>query len=275
DNSPRIHKNDGYESQRSGNVAGARETVEQADWKDDTDNESDDQELEAHYMYMAKVQEVSPDAVDSGPIFDTKPEQKGDRVMHNNSQGKKKKVEEHRRSVKLSKNKTSVTASNDSLNAKTFNVKSVSMFTPSGYIWKPKSGKENVNSNLVEIVLFIINSGGSKHMTGNLKLLINFVENGGASAWLAARWWWSLVAIVAAAAAAGVAIGVEWQRRWVVGDLGSGGVWGMTSDRSEGGEYFGVRRKSPPEKFFGDDDVVAGGGGRLASGWWLAAGGRE
>nr|GFB65147.1 hypothetical protein [Tanacetum cinerariifolium] len=27
-------------------------------------------------MYMAKVQEVSPDAVDSGPIFDTKPEQK-------------------------------------------------------------------------------------------------------------------------------------------------------------------------------------------------------
>nr|GEZ02913.1 hypothetical protein [Tanacetum cinerariifolium] len=27
-------------------------------------------------MYMAKVQEVSPDAVDSGPIFDTEPEQK-------------------------------------------------------------------------------------------------------------------------------------------------------------------------------------------------------
>nr|GEZ25201.1 hypothetical protein [Tanacetum cinerariifolium] len=27
DNSPQIHKNAGYESQRSGNVAGARETV--------------------------------------------------------------------------------------------------------------------------------------------------------------------------------------------------------------------------------------------------------
>nr|GFD43095.1 hypothetical protein [Tanacetum cinerariifolium] len=39
---------------------------------------SDDQELEAHYMYMAKVQEVSPDAVDYGPIFDTDPEQKND-----------------------------------------------------------------------------------------------------------------------------------------------------------------------------------------------------
>nr|GEY11688.1 retrovirus-related Pol polyprotein from transposon TNT 1-94 [Tanacetum cinerariifolium] len=49
-------------------------------------------------------------------------------------------------------------------------------FTPSGYTWKPKSGKENVNPNLVEIVLFIVDPGCSKHMTGNLKLLINFVE---------------------------------------------------------------------------------------------------
>nr|GFA72266.1 retrovirus-related Pol polyprotein from transposon TNT 1-94 [Tanacetum cinerariifolium] len=49
-------------------------------------------------------------------------------------------------------------------------------FTPSGYKWKPKSGKENVNPNLIEIVLFIVDSWCSKHMTGNLKLLINFVE---------------------------------------------------------------------------------------------------
>nr|GFA97225.1 integrase, catalytic region, zinc finger, CCHC-type, peptidase aspartic, catalytic [Tanacetum cinerariifolium] len=49
-------------------------------------------------------------------------------------------------------------------------------FTPLGYKWKPKSGKENVNPNLVEIILFIVDSGCSKHMTGNLKLLINFVE---------------------------------------------------------------------------------------------------
>nr|GFB39681.1 hypothetical protein [Tanacetum cinerariifolium] len=50
--------------------------AEQADWKDDTDDESDDQELKAHYMYMAKLQQVSIDAVDSGPIFDKEPEQK-------------------------------------------------------------------------------------------------------------------------------------------------------------------------------------------------------
>nr|GEZ45673.1 uncharacterized mitochondrial protein AtMg00810-like [Tanacetum cinerariifolium] len=42
--------------------------------------------------------------------------------MLNNSQGKKQKVEDHRRNAKFSKNKTSVTACNDSLKAKTSNV---------------------------------------------------------------------------------------------------------------------------------------------------------
>nr|GEY75283.1 hypothetical protein [Tanacetum cinerariifolium] len=197
-----------------------------------------------------------------------KSNQKEDRVLLNNSQGKKQEVEDHRRIAKFSKNKMSVTACNDSLKAKTSNVtfvcatcgtcvlndkhdmcvlKSVAKplrkpvvlesnqkprnstrkiykhiseasswwylkFTPSGYKWKPKSGKENVNSNvsmplgnasrtanvmdpmtyrrstvsntplllillqLVEIVLFIVDSGCSKHMMGNLKLLINFME---------------------------------------------------------------------------------------------------
>nr|GFA03177.1 integrase, catalytic region, zinc finger, CCHC-type, peptidase aspartic, catalytic [Tanacetum cinerariifolium] len=129
-----------------------------------------------------------------------------DRDMHNNSQGKKQEVEDQRRNVKLSKNKTFVTACNDSLKANTLKVNVVSAmcdkyvlndkhdmklyervskacswwypkFPPSGYKWKPKSGKENANPNLVEIVLFIVDSGCSKHMMGNLKLLINFVEN--------------------------------------------------------------------------------------------------
>nr|GEX22248.1 retrovirus-related Pol polyprotein from transposon TNT 1-94 [Tanacetum cinerariifolium] len=185
--------------------------------------------------------------------------------MLNNSQGKKQDVEDHHRNIKFSKNKTYVTACNNSLKAKTLNVnfvcatygkcvlnekrdmcvlKSVNgsrtkmhiampvstrepkctvkqsvakpfkktialesnqkprtitrklykhvskacswwylKFTPSGYKWKPKSEKENVNLNvsmplgtLVMIVLFIVDSRCSKHMTGNLILLINFVE---------------------------------------------------------------------------------------------------
>ncbi|GKC49107.1 hypothetical protein Tco_1071852 [Tanacetum coccineum] len=54
--------------------AGIQLSAEQADWRDDTDHEPEDQELEAHYLYMVKIQEVTPDAADnSGPIFDTKP----------------------------------------------------------------------------------------------------------------------------------------------------------------------------------------------------------
>nr|GEX72085.1 retrovirus-related Pol polyprotein from transposon TNT 1-94 [Tanacetum cinerariifolium] len=140
DNSPRINRSDGYENQRIGNIAGARETVgstvvqksriqcynckefghatresqkskrakdaayhrekmilckqeeagiqlnaEQADWRDDTDDdELEDQELEAHYMYMAQLQDVSPDAADSGPIFDDEPLQKVSNDDHYN-----------------------------------------------------------------------------------------------------------------------------------------------------------------------------------------------
>nr|GEV65441.1 retrovirus-related Pol polyprotein from transposon TNT 1-94 [Tanacetum cinerariifolium] len=173
---------------------------------------------------------VIPTTSVSRPQLKSNPQ--GDRVLRSNSRGKKLEVEEHRRNVKFLKNKISVTACNDSLNAKTVNVKSVSAmcakcvmidkhdlcvpksvakplkktvasesnkkprnnvrklherfgkiykwsyikFTPSGYIWKPKSTQGNVNPNLIEIVLFIVDSGCSKHMTGNLKLLINFVE---------------------------------------------------------------------------------------------------
>nr|GEY47258.1 integrase, catalytic region, zinc finger, CCHC-type, peptidase aspartic, catalytic [Tanacetum cinerariifolium] len=183
-----------------------------------------------------------------------------DRVMLNNSQGKKQEAEDPCRNVKFSKNDASVTACNDSLNAKISNVNFVCAtcgkcmlkdkhdmcvlktldgmksrskmpmvvpvstrkpkhtvnqsvtkplrktvasesnqkprnttrklyeriskacnwwyprFTPSGYNWKPKSKIGNVKLNLVKIILFVIDSGCSKHMPGNLKLLINFVE---------------------------------------------------------------------------------------------------
>nr|GFB37821.1 integrase, catalytic region, zinc finger, CCHC-type, peptidase aspartic, catalytic [Tanacetum cinerariifolium] len=146
-----------------------------------------------------------------------------DRVMLNNSKGKKKEVEDQRRNVKLSKNKMSVTACNDSFNAKTLNVNFVcatcgkcvlnakhnmcvlksrngvnsrtkmpidvpvstrepirtvkkSVAKPIRKIVDSESNQKPRNITLVEIVLFIVDSGCSKHMTGNLKLLINFVE---------------------------------------------------------------------------------------------------
>ncbi|GJW00210.1 hypothetical protein Tco_1555461 [Tanacetum coccineum] len=66
DNTPRINRGTGYDNQRTFNDAGARQNVEEAriqlsakqvDWRDDTDDEPDNQELEAHYMFMAKIQE--------------------------------------------------------------------------------------------------------------------------------------------------------------------------------------------------------------------------
>ncbi|GJX54956.1 hypothetical protein Tco_0284853 [Tanacetum coccineum] len=49
--------------------------------KDDTDDESKEQKRnwKAHYMYLAQLQEVTPDSVDtSGPIFDDEPMHKDD-----------------------------------------------------------------------------------------------------------------------------------------------------------------------------------------------------
>nr|GFD41583.1 hypothetical protein [Tanacetum cinerariifolium] len=42
DNSPRIHRNDGYESQRSGNVAKARETVEDMNYDSEQIDQNDE-----------------------------------------------------------------------------------------------------------------------------------------------------------------------------------------------------------------------------------------
>ncbi|GKC58768.1 retrovirus-related pol polyprotein from transposon TNT 1-94, partial [Tanacetum coccineum] len=121
-----------------------------------------------------------------------------DRVMHNNSQGKKQQIEDYHRNFKFSNNKTSVTACNDSLNAKTSNVNFVCVtcgkcVLNDNYDMCVLHYINDVNSRtkmpmavpistrkpirtLVEIILFIVDSGCSKHMTGNLKLLSNFVE---------------------------------------------------------------------------------------------------
>ncbi|GKF60312.1 hypothetical protein Tco_0177098 [Tanacetum coccineum] len=51
---------------------------------------------------------------------------------------------------------------------------------PSGYKWVSKTKMKWVHKvrkeDIVQLILFIVDSGCTKHMTGNLKLLCNFVE---------------------------------------------------------------------------------------------------
>nr|GEW61588.1 hypothetical protein [Tanacetum cinerariifolium] len=42
--------------------------------------------------------------------------------------------------------------------------------------WVPKAKNDQVQKRIVQLILFIVDSGCMKHMTGNLKLLCNFVE---------------------------------------------------------------------------------------------------
>nr|GEV02248.1 hypothetical protein [Tanacetum cinerariifolium] len=86
DNSPRINRNAGYESQRSGNVAGARETVGSTVVQKSRiqcynckehghvarESQKPKREKDAAY-YREKMLLYD---VDSGPIFDTEPEKK-------------------------------------------------------------------------------------------------------------------------------------------------------------------------------------------------------
>ncbi|GJR63160.1 hypothetical protein Tco_1505322 [Tanacetum coccineum] len=114
-----------------------------------------------------------------------------DRVMSNNSQGKKQEVEDHRRKFKFSNNKTSVTACNESFKCSDLNVNLYNQWLS----FSTSEPKHNVNQSvatsskktvatdstvkksrnitrklyeqLAEIILFIVDSGCSKHMTGN------------------------------------------------------------------------------------------------------------
>nr|GEX95307.1 retrovirus-related Pol polyprotein from transposon TNT 1-94 [Tanacetum cinerariifolium] len=221
----------------------ARETVGstvQADWRDDTDDELEDQELEAHYMYIAQLQEVSPDAADSGPIFDAEPLQKSEaELARRNSMEYASKMEiecaQKEAHIKLYKTREDKELDKvialekkvkvlDNIVYKTgqsvqtmnmLNNKCRMSFAKPEFLKKAQRANPRLLSQistgnsetlflneidrlsreyyfadhmnailgvytkldeLVEIVLFIVDSGCSKHMTENINLLINFVE---------------------------------------------------------------------------------------------------
>nr|GFA14117.1 integrase, catalytic region, zinc finger, CCHC-type, peptidase aspartic, catalytic [Tanacetum cinerariifolium] len=101
-----------------------------------------------------------------------KSNQSRDKVLPNNSQVKVKKtqVEVHPRIPSVSNKMKSVTACKDRLNSRTLIANAVCA-TCNKYL---------VDSNhfacIVQLILFIVDSGCMKHMMGNLKLLCNFVE---------------------------------------------------------------------------------------------------
>ncbi|GKA45951.1 retrovirus-related pol polyprotein from transposon TNT 1-94 [Tanacetum coccineum] len=213
DTSPR-YKNDNktgqFGNQRAVNVAGARETIggqvmqqsriqcfnykefghyakecRKPKWVKDstyhkeryTDEEIDEQELEAHYGYMARSQEYS------GP----------------KSQANKSVATYRKKTVASESTITNSKSYYRMLYEKTNKAWKwwIEQQCPSGYKWVPKTKKkwvpkvrnENLQkrvsfaidnasriTNIVQLILFIVDSGCTKHMTGNLSLLCNFVE---------------------------------------------------------------------------------------------------
>nr|GEU76643.1 integrase, catalytic region, zinc finger, CCHC-type, peptidase aspartic, catalytic [Tanacetum cinerariifolium] len=111
-----------------------------------------------------------------------------DKVVQNNSQKKykKTKVEDHLRIPSISNKKKSETACNDSLKSRTLNVNVVcatggKCLVDSDHFACVTKILNDVNArtkkpNIGQLILFIADSGCTKHMTGNLKLLCNFVE---------------------------------------------------------------------------------------------------
>nr|GEV36821.1 hypothetical protein [Tanacetum cinerariifolium] len=115
--------------------------------------------------------------------------QSRDKVLSNNSQLKVKKtqVEVHPMIPSVSNKMKSVTACKDSLNSRTLNANAVcatcnKCLVDSNHFACVTKMLNDVNARtkkskvIVQLILLIVDYGCTKHMTGNLKLLCNFVE---------------------------------------------------------------------------------------------------
>ncbi|GJX07330.1 retrovirus-related pol polyprotein from transposon TNT 1-94 [Tanacetum coccineum] len=151
--------------------------AEQADWLEDTDEEIDEQELEAHYSYMAKIQEVSPEETSSTsqPLEQVQNHDEND--VFANMRRHSEQPESINDTYVLEKDDSNVIP--DSSNICT-NDNQVYTWTQKALktkkIWMPPRLGKDENQQIVQLILFIVDSGCTKHMTGNLKLLCNFVE---------------------------------------------------------------------------------------------------
>nr|GEU40959.1 hypothetical protein [Tanacetum cinerariifolium] len=117
-----------------------------------------------------------------------KSNQSKDKVLPNNSQVKAKKtqVEVHPRIPSVSNKKKFVTACKDNFNSRTLNANAVcatcnKRLVDSNHFACVTKMLNDVHArtkkpNIVQLILFIVDSGCTKHMTGNLKLLCNCVE---------------------------------------------------------------------------------------------------
>ncbi|GJU20441.1 retrovirus-related pol polyprotein from transposon TNT 1-94 [Tanacetum coccineum] len=197
------------------------------DRSDDANDEPEDRELEAHYLYMAKIQEVTPDVADnSGPVFDAEPLQnlveiilfifdsrnrgkvivksplpiydqeptmvaEEDDEMSNemrldNSPKTNRGIEyNNQRASNITGVRETVVDRSDDANDEPEDRE-----LEAHYLYMAKIQEVTLDvadnsgpvfdaeplQNLVEIILFIFDSGCSKHMTRNLKILSNFVN---------------------------------------------------------------------------------------------------
>nr|GEV26101.1 integrase, catalytic region, zinc finger, CCHC-type, peptidase aspartic, catalytic [Tanacetum cinerariifolium] len=117
-----------------------------------------------------------------------KSNQSRSKVLPNNSQVKAKKtqVEVHPKIPSVSNKMKSVTACKDNLNSRTVNANVVyatcnKCLVDSNHFACVTKMLNDMHArtkkpNIVQLILFIVDSGCTKHMTGNLKLLCNFVE---------------------------------------------------------------------------------------------------
>nr|GFA38631.1 integrase, catalytic region, zinc finger, CCHC-type, peptidase aspartic, catalytic [Tanacetum cinerariifolium] len=167
--------------------------AEQDDWKDDTDDEPEDQELEAHYMYMAQIEKHDMCVLHS--LNDISSRTKMPMVVPISTREPKCIVNQSiakplRRTVASESTNQKPRHTNIKLYENASKTCSwwYPKFTPPGYKWKPANILEPMTprrSTISNTTLYSNYFAAHRdypihrrlwHMTGNLKLLINFVE---------------------------------------------------------------------------------------------------